>query len=182
MQTMIYLQHGPRWLLLSIPDGRTQHHSRFVKIEDKLFVRLDTIYFVLPSLDEKNRSVFGVACYRQIETSSLISKDGRSNKKSCSRSLFACYQKCPCSGVLTAKLELITQAYFNEKDFSQVQVLKTNVQLFVWYLWLLNIGQSISVHGHYTDSAVNYFQLPVTWIVQTSIAGKTGYFWSERCC
>lgn len=27
---------------------------------------LDVIYFLLPSLDDPNRSVFGISCYRQI--------------------------------------------------------------------------------------------------------------------
>lgn len=95
---------------LAIPDGA--HNS------DQ-----DMVYFVLPSLDEKNRAVFGVASYRQISSASLLSKDDDVTRSHVQKSVCV-ISRIPLYGVLTAKLELITQAYFNEKDFSQVQVLK----------------------------------------------------------
>jgi hypothetical protein len=77
----------------------------------------------LPSLDEKNRAIFGVACYRQIDTSTLLSKDDDVTRSHVQKSVVV-LSKVPLYGVLTAKLELITQAYFNEKDFSKVKVLE----------------------------------------------------------
>jgi hypothetical protein len=82
----------------------------------------DTVYFLLPALED-NRAVFGVACYRQIATDSLLSKDEGVTRSYVQKSVCV-LSKIPLYGVLTAKLELITQAYFNEKDFSKVEVLQ----------------------------------------------------------
>ncbi|RXM29732.1 Late secretory pathway protein AVL9-like [Acipenser ruthenus] len=59
----------------------------------------DTIYFHLPPRNGDRKTVYGVSCYRQIEAKPLY-------------------------GLLQAKLQLITHAYFEEKDFSQISILK----------------------------------------------------------
>uniref|UniRef100_A0A3Q4HD86 AVL9 homolog (S. cerevisiase) n=1 Tax=Neolamprologus brichardi TaxID=32507 RepID=A0A3Q4HD86_NEOBR len=59
----------------------------------------DTVYFHLPPLSGDTKCVYGVSCYRQIEAKPLY-------------------------GLLQAKLQLITHAYFEEKDFSQISILK----------------------------------------------------------
>ncbi|MCP9258851.1 Late secretory pathway protein AVL9 [Dirofilaria immitis] len=66
--------------------------------------------FLLPSLDDPNQSIFGISCYRQISA------------KYCSKSVCV-LSRVPLFGVLTAKLQLITKAYFNERDFAKVDVL-----------------------------------------------------------
>ncbi|KAI6177165.1 UDENN domain-containing protein [Aphelenchoides bicaudatus] len=83
----------------------------------------DTIYFVLPSLEERHLATFGVACYRQIDTASLICKDDDVTRSHVQKSVCV-LSKVPLYGVLTDKLNLITKVYFNEKDFSKVEVLK----------------------------------------------------------
>ncbi|XP_038666352.1 late secretory pathway protein AVL9 homolog isoform X6 [Scyliorhinus canicula] len=60
----------------------------------------DTVYFHLPPRSGNQKTVYGVSCYRQIEAKPLY-------------------------GLLQAKLQLITHAYFEEKDFSQISILKT---------------------------------------------------------
>ncbi|KAK7881287.1 hypothetical protein WMY93_029696 [Mugilogobius chulae] len=60
---------------------------------------IDTVYFHLPPLSAEQKCVYGVSCYRQIEAKPLY-------------------------GLLQAKLQLITHAYFEEKDFSQISILK----------------------------------------------------------
>ena len=47
---------------LALPDGAHQHNE-------------DSSYFLLPSKDESNKTVFGISCYRQIETKKLKVKD-----------------------------------------------------------------------------------------------------------
>ncbi|XP_064862955.1 late secretory pathway protein AVL9 homolog isoform X2 [Oncorhynchus nerka] len=60
----------------------------------------DTVFFHLPPLAGADvKCVYGVSCYRQIEAKPLY-------------------------GLLQAKLQLITHAYFEEKDFSQISILK----------------------------------------------------------
>uniref|UniRef100_A0A915D342 UDENN domain-containing protein n=1 Tax=Ditylenchus dipsaci TaxID=166011 RepID=A0A915D342_9BILA len=77
---------------LSLPDGA---HN----------VESDVIYFLLPSLEHQNRSVYGISCYRQI-ASDQLKKDEQITRSS--------VQKSVC---------VISRAYFNEKDFSKVDVL-----------------------------------------------------------
>ncbi|XP_061442554.1 late secretory pathway protein AVL9 homolog isoform X2 [Rhineura floridana] len=59
----------------------------------------DTVFFHLPPRSGDQSTVYGVSCYRQIEAKPLY-------------------------GLLQAKLQLITHAYFEEKDFSQISILK----------------------------------------------------------
>ncbi|KAI1732846.1 transport protein avl9 domain-containing protein [Ditylenchus destructor] len=89
---------------LALPDGA---HN----------VESDSIFFILPSLAEHNRTV-----YRQIPADDLIEKDEQVTRSSVQKSVCV-LSKVPLYGVLTTKLELITQAYFNEKNFSKVDVL-----------------------------------------------------------
>ncbi|KAL4001695.1 Transport protein Avl9 family protein [Acanthocheilonema viteae] len=82
----------------------------------------DVIYFLLPSLDDPNRSVFGISCYRQISAKDLLNKSTDVTRSSVQKSVCV-LSRIPLFGVLTAKLELITKAYFNERDFAKVDVL-----------------------------------------------------------
>lgn len=81
---------------------------------------LDIIYFVLPSPEERNRAVYGISCYRQIAADDdLREKDDEVTRSSVQKSVCV-LSKVPLYGILKSKLEVITQAYFNEKDFSKV--------------------------------------------------------------
>ncbi|VDK87505.1 unnamed protein product, partial [Litomosoides sigmodontis] len=94
---------------LALPDGA---HN----------VNHDVIYFLLPSLDDPNRSVFGISCYRQISAKDLLNKSTDVTRSSVQKSVCV-LSRVPLFGVLTAKLQLITKAYFNERDFAKVDVL-----------------------------------------------------------
>ncbi|EFO26146.2 hypothetical protein LOAG_02340 [Loa loa] len=83
----------------------------------------DVIYFLLPSLNDPNRSVFGISCYRQISTKDLLNKSTDVTRSSVQKSVCV-LSRVPLFGVLTAKLQLITKAYFNERDFAKVDVLR----------------------------------------------------------
>uniref|UniRef100_A0A915PIA1 UDENN domain-containing protein n=1 Tax=Setaria digitata TaxID=48799 RepID=A0A915PIA1_9BILA len=82
----------------------------------------DVIYFLLPSLDDPNRSVFGISCYRQISAKDLLNKSTDVTRSTVQKSVCV-LSRIPLFGALTAKLQLITKAYFNERDFAKVEVL-----------------------------------------------------------
>jgi hypothetical protein len=82
----------------------------------------DVIYFLLPSLEKPNQAVFGISCYRQISAKDLLNKEKDVTRSSVQKSVCV-LSKIPLYGPLRAKLEVITQSYFNEKDFSKVEVL-----------------------------------------------------------
>ncbi|XP_013793559.1 late secretory pathway protein AVL9 homolog [Limulus polyphemus] len=83
----------------------------------------ETIYFHLPSLDNPRQTVYGISCYRQMNAEMLINRSldvtrGTVQKSVCVLSYLPLY------GLIQAKLELITHAYFDERDFSKVALLE----------------------------------------------------------
>uniref|UniRef100_A0A0N5A965 UDENN domain-containing protein n=1 Tax=Syphacia muris TaxID=451379 RepID=A0A0N5A965_9BILA len=91
---------------LALPDGA---HN----------VEQDIIYFLLPSLSNPNRAVFGISCCRQMQAEDLINRSNDVTRNTVQKSVCV-ISTIPLYGVLTAKLELITRAYFNERDFEKV--------------------------------------------------------------
>uniref|UniRef100_A0A8C2ZC62 AVL9 homolog (S. cerevisiase) n=1 Tax=Cyclopterus lumpus TaxID=8103 RepID=A0A8C2ZC62_CYCLU len=82
----------------------------------------DTVYFHLPPLNEDMKCVYGVSCYRQIEAKALKVRQADVTRETVQKSV--CVLSRPLYGLLQAKLQLITHAYFEEKDFSQISILK----------------------------------------------------------
>ncbi|OWA53266.1 Late secretory pathway protein AVL9-like protein [Hypsibius exemplaris] len=95
---------------LGIPDGAHKYQS-------------DTIYFHLPSLVDDSRTVFGISCYRQIDADKLLKKDSDVTRETVQKSVCV-ISRLPLYGIIEAKLALITHAYFEELDFSKVQLLE----------------------------------------------------------
>ncbi|CAH1789148.1 unnamed protein product [Owenia fusiformis] len=95
---------------LALPDGAHNHEE-------------DTIFFHLESRDEQNETVFGISCYRQILATDLINRGTDVTRNTVQKSVCV-LSKYPLFGLITAKLELITHAYFQERDFSQVSLLE----------------------------------------------------------
>ncbi|XP_057680165.1 late secretory pathway protein AVL9 homolog [Corythoichthys intestinalis] len=83
----------------------------------------DTVYFHLPPLGGDNKCVYGVSCYRQIEAKSLKVRQADVTRETVQKSVCV-LSRVPLFGLLQAKLQLITHAYFEEKDFSQISILK----------------------------------------------------------
>ena len=85
----------------------------------------DTIYFHLPPRSHFSiqSTVYGVSCYRQIAASLLKRKDSDVTRETVQKSVVALSQL-PIYGILHAKLKMITQAYFEEKDFAKSDILK----------------------------------------------------------
>ncbi|XP_045168814.2 late secretory pathway protein AVL9 homolog [Mercenaria mercenaria] len=95
---------------LAVPDGAHNY------IED-------TIYFHLPEREGTNKTVYGVACYRQIDAKELKIKTDDITRSTVQKSVCV-LSNLPLYGLIQAKLELITHAYFQELDFSRVSLLE----------------------------------------------------------
>ncbi|XP_068092681.1 late secretory pathway protein AVL9 homolog [Hyperolius riggenbachi] len=83
----------------------------------------DTVFFHLPPRSGERKTVYGVSCYRQIEAKTLKVRQADVTRETVQKSVCVLSQL-PLYGLLQAKLQLITHAYFEEKDFSQISILK----------------------------------------------------------
>ncbi|KAM3929783.1 late secretory pathway protein AVL9 homolog [Leptodactylus fuscus] len=83
----------------------------------------DTVFFHLPPRSGERKTVYGVSCYRQIEAKALKVRQADVTRETVQKSVCVLSQL-PLYGLLQAKLQLITHAYFEEKDFSQISILK----------------------------------------------------------
>lgn len=99
---------------LALPDGAHNYEE-------------DTVYFHLPALDNPKRTVFGISCYRQISAEMLLRRGSDVTRSSVQKSVCV-LSRLPLYGVIQAKLQLVTHAYFDERDFSQVALLKETYQ------------------------------------------------------
>lgn len=111
--------------LLCLPDGSHNYDS-------------DTIYFTMPdrlphqnkaagsqsaAASEGIRTIFGTACYRQIQADKLRNRTDDMTRIAVQKSVCVLSTK-PLFGLIRSKLEMITHAYFEELDFSKVRILK----------------------------------------------------------
>ncbi|XP_048195462.1 late secretory pathway protein AVL9 homolog isoform X1 [Perognathus longimembris pacificus] len=95
---------------LALPDGAHNYQE-------------DTVFFHLPPRNGSGTTVYGVSCYRQIEAKALKVRQADVTRETVQKSVCV-LSKLPLYGLLQAKLQLITHAYFEEKDFSQISILK----------------------------------------------------------
>uniref|UniRef100_A0A3Q4ALB8 UDENN domain-containing protein n=1 Tax=Mola mola TaxID=94237 RepID=A0A3Q4ALB8_MOLML len=95
---------------LALPDGAHNYQE-------------DTVFFHLPPLSGVMKCVYGVSCYRQIEAKALKVRQADVTRETVQKSVCV-ISRVPLYGLLQAKLQLITHAYFEEKDFSQISILK----------------------------------------------------------
>ncbi|KAM7390125.1 hypothetical protein PAMA_008339 [Pampus argenteus] len=95
---------------LALPDGAHNYQE-------------DTVFFHLPPLSDDMKCVYGVSCYRQIEAKALKVRQADVTRETVQKSVCV-LSRVPLYGLLQAKLQLITHAYFEEKDFSQISILK----------------------------------------------------------
>ncbi|KAG8192358.1 hypothetical protein JTE90_029092 [Oedothorax gibbosus] len=95
---------------LALPDGAHNYEQ-------------DTIYFHLPCLENPQQTVFGISCYRQMNAENLLRRSSDITRETVQKSVCV-LSKVPLYGLIQAKLELITHAYFDERDFSKVSLLE----------------------------------------------------------
>lgn len=95
---------------LAMPDGAHNFDS-------------DTVYFHLPSLKNPNETVFGVACYQQIDVSKLKNLPEDVTRSTVQKSVCV-LSRFPLYGHIQVKMALVTAAYFREGDFGNYSILE----------------------------------------------------------
>ncbi|CAF1530508.1 unnamed protein product [Adineta ricciae] len=104
-------------LSYALPDGA---HNR----------EKDLIYFHIPSLDKETnaqRTLFGIAAYRQIDANSIVNKEADVTRNSIQKSVCLLLRQ-PLYGNISEELQLLTEKYFEEKDFSKINIFEEFVQ------------------------------------------------------
>ena len=95
---------------LALPDGSHNYEK-------------DSVYFTLPRVSSPpGPCVFAVACCRQIPTHQLPHVETQVTRSTVQKSVCV-LSRYPAFKFLQSKLELVTHAYFNTKDFSDVSIL-----------------------------------------------------------
>ena len=82
----------------------------------------DTSYFHLPALHDPRKTVFGISCYRQIDVDKVRNKTDDITRGTVQKSVCV-LSRLPLYGQIQVKMCLITQAYFEEGDFSKVELI-----------------------------------------------------------
>ncbi|XP_028143880.1 late secretory pathway protein AVL9 homolog [Diabrotica virgifera virgifera] len=95
---------------LALPDGSHNYDE-------------DTVFFHLPSLTKPMQTVYGISCFRQIPVEKIKNKTSDITRGTVQKSVCV-LSKVPLYGQIQVKMCLITHAYFDEGDFSQVSILK----------------------------------------------------------
>ncbi|CAB1341207.1 unnamed protein product [Coregonus sp. 'balchen'] len=117
---------------LALPDGAHNYQE-------------DTVFFHLPPLTGVDmKCVYGVSCYRQIEAKSLKVRLADVTRETVQKSVCV-LSRVPLYGLLQAKLQLITHAYFEEKDFSQISILKHGLADSSYYRPKSSVSEDISL-------------------------------------
>ena len=94
---------------LALPDGCHNYEK-------------ESVYFTLPHLSDPAKCVYGIACCRQIDVKNLTHISEDVTRSTVQKSICVISQY-PVFGFIEAKLNLVTHAYFNGKDFSDVKIL-----------------------------------------------------------
>jgi hypothetical protein len=82
----------------------------------------DTVFFHLPSLSDPKQTVYGISCFRQIPVEKLKNRTADITRGTVQKSVCV-LSTLPLYGHIQVKMALITHAYFDEGDFSKVQLL-----------------------------------------------------------
>jgi hypothetical protein len=87
----------------------------------------DFVWFHLPPVAQwpeySKGSFFGISCYRQIASEELINKTPDITRSTVQKSVLVITQK-PLFGSIKEKLNVVTQTFFEQKDFSKMDILK----------------------------------------------------------
>ena len=110
---------------LALPDG-AHHWSN------------DAVFFTLPSRDvttSSSTTVFGISCCRQIDAKELTRGTDEITRNTVQKSICV-LSTIPAYGLVEAHMKPVTQAYFEQKDFEQKEILKELFQQLVTSLTL----------------------------------------------
>jgi len=86
----------------------------------------DFVWFHLPPVAQwpeySKSSFFGISCYRQISSDELINKTPDITRSTVQKAVLVITQK-PLFGSIREKLNVVTQTFFEQKDFSKMDIL-----------------------------------------------------------
>ena len=94
---------------LALPDGSHNYES-------------DSVYFTLPFPSDRSQSVYGVACSRQIDVRKLHTVHKDITRSTVQKSVCVLC-RFPAFNFIESRLEIVTHAYFNSKDFTSMTIL-----------------------------------------------------------
>ncbi|XP_065065911.1 late secretory pathway protein AVL9 homolog [Rhopilema esculentum] len=156
-------------LHISLPDGAHNFENDFT-------------FFQLPQISNQNNvetsSVFGIACFQQISSSELLVKSADVTRTSVQKSVVILLRM-PLFGFIHAKLSLITQAYFNEKDFSRTGILKDAYTALNQSLSFSNINDSMYLVGLNVGDLVLKLKQKALVLVKLLLLEKKVLFWGS---
>ncbi|KAI9342940.1 transport protein Avl9-domain-containing protein [Obelidium mucronatum] len=117
---------------LCLPDGAHASEEEF-------------IYFHLPPVagwTNYSTTLFGLACFRQIPVSELLTKTADLTRSTIQKALVVLATE-PILGSVRTKLGLVTQAFFGQRDFSKMDIVET-----------LYTSLNMSIGTHVSDSTL----------------------------
>ncbi|KAL0280455.1 UNVERIFIED_CONTAM: hypothetical protein PYX00_001736 [Menopon gallinae] len=83
----------------------------------------DAVYFHLPSLNGGDNTIFGVSCFQQIPIEKVKKRTTDMTRGTVQKAV-CILSTLPLFGYIQIKMELVTAAFFDEGDFSNVSLLK----------------------------------------------------------
>lgn len=104
-----------------------EYNSFYLSLFDDLYsgmkaVTEEFVHFHLPPIKNNQSTLFGLSCYRQIATSQLSQITPDMTRSSVQKSIVVLASK-PVLFQIKNKLAMVTQSYFEQKDFSLVEIL-----------------------------------------------------------
>ena len=102
---------------ISIYFERLMHSFVSILIFDTCLFTKNFLYIFYP-----RKTVFGISCYRQIDVDKIKNKTDDITRGSVQKSVCV-LSRLPLYGQIQVKMCLITQAYFEEGDFSKVELI-----------------------------------------------------------
>uniref|UniRef100_A0A452T590 AVL9 cell migration associated n=1 Tax=Ursus maritimus TaxID=29073 RepID=A0A452T590_URSMA len=152
---------------LALPDGAHNYQE-------------DTVFFHLPPRNGNGATVYGISCYRQIEAKALKVRQADVTRETVQKSVCV-LSKLPLYGLLQAKLQLITHAYFEEKDFSQISILKELYEHMNSSLGGTSLeGSQVYLGLSPRDLVLHFRHKQILYAARSNIDGGIPYFSSSK--
>jgi hypothetical protein len=110
---------------LALPDGSHNYETDFIYFHlenDSYTAKSSSSMSETKHKLDPNRTLFGVSCYRQINASELLTKDSEVTRNTLQKSVCILSQQ-PLYATIRLKLQAITNAFFEQKDFHKTEIL-----------------------------------------------------------
>lgn len=142
----------------------------------------DTSFFHLPALTKGSKistdTIFGVACFRQIDSKKLKTKDENVTRTTVQKSV-CILMRMPVYNFIASKLQLVTHAYFNQLDFTQTDILQECFDKMSEQFSTIKLDDSIFHMGlNLQDIVLNYKQ-KILVLFKLLLLEKKVVFWGS---